>query len=465
MANQASKSNPTIDRILPIDERITARGGLAWFARYLKSIELDKLVQRWLGSLRKSGKGAPIVDLVEQILCFFVEGTHLHVSHFDELAGQPGYAGLLEKTTGQLVSSHTVKRFFKSFSFVRIWWCRRLLQQLFIWRLRLEQPELIQLDIDVMGMDNDQAEAREGVAPTYKGYAGFAPLQMSWGPYYVDAVFRGGDKHSLHGQSVPEMVRHIVGRIRSGYRADVPIVITHDAGFFCEELMECYEQLQIGYLIGGRSYKQVKQAAAAMPDEALYEQAEGDGQWQWTQWGDRRASWSRFRRVIYARKTRESNGQGVLACDDFGQVIYTNLGMHTEISRQLTAVKGPEATNGEALLARYHRRGEAERNHRALKAFGTEQLPFQDFTANAAFYYHMLVAFTLCEAFKTDYAPEALPARCYAQRFRRQFMDIPVKVVDTSGERRLRVSRPAYERLHLKRLWQLITQAVPIPVP
>jgi hypothetical protein len=37
---------------------------------------------------------------------------------------------------------------------------------------------------------------------------------MNWGRYFVDAVFRGGDKHSNHGNSVEKMIVHMVKKIR-----------------------------------------------------------------------------------------------------------------------------------------------------------------------------------------------------------------------------------------------------------
>ena len=73
----------------------------------------------------------------------------------------------------------------------RIWLFRRLLQQLFLWRLRLEQPPLILLGLDTMVMDNDEAEKRHGAAPTYKRVKGFQPLQVTWDRYVIDAVLPG----------------------------------------------------------------------------------------------------------------------------------------------------------------------------------------------------------------------------------------------------------------------------------
>jgi hypothetical protein len=45
-----------------------------------------------------------------------------------------------------------------------------------------------------MVMDNDDALKREGVDPTYKKVKGFQPLQMYWGRYLIDAIFRNGLK-------------------------------------------------------------------------------------------------------------------------------------------------------------------------------------------------------------------------------------------------------------------------------
>lgn len=44
-----------------------------------------------------------------------------------------------------------------------------------------------------MVMDNDDALKREGAKPTSKKILGFAPLQMAWGQFTIDAVFRSND--------------------------------------------------------------------------------------------------------------------------------------------------------------------------------------------------------------------------------------------------------------------------------
>ena len=71
-----------------------------------------------------------------------------------------------------MASSHQIKRFFYGFSLGRIWLFRG--QQLFLWRLRVRDPEVIILEVVILGMDsmvlnNEGARKREGVEPTYKG--------------------------------------------------------------------------------------------------------------------------------------------------------------------------------------------------------------------------------------------------------------------------------------------------------
>jgi len=69
----------------------------------------------------------------------------------------------------------------------------------------IEKPDLLELGIDTMVMDNDEAEKREGVQP----------FQIIWKNKIVDAIFRGGKKHGNHGTTVARMVMELVRLIRS----------------------------------------------------------------------------------------------------------------------------------------------------------------------------------------------------------------------------------------------------------
>jgi len=166
--------------------------------RYLRHIELAPHLERPFGTIRKSAKGQVVGEVFKQLFCSFVDGTSRHLVQFDALKEDTAYAGTIESPPEGMVSSHAIKCFFSAFSWYRIWLFRPLLQALFLWRLRIEQPKVVVLGVDTMVMDNDEALKRHGVQPTYKRVKGFQPLQMSWGRYVVDAVFRGGRKHSIN---------------------------------------------------------------------------------------------------------------------------------------------------------------------------------------------------------------------------------------------------------------------------
>jgi hypothetical protein len=202
--NRKSKTE-TIDAVDVTTDRLTGRAGLAFFVRYLRGLDLMQHLDRLFGSMRKSGKGLAVTTLFGQLSCFLLDGgASRHLVYFDHLREDAGYAGAIETPPEAMASSHQIKRFFGGFSWPRIWLFRRLLTPaLFLWRLGIEKPEMVVLGIDTMIMDNSEADVRHGVEPTYKrGVNGFQPLQVTWGRFMIDAVFRGGSKHGNHGDTV-----------------------------------------------------------------------------------------------------------------------------------------------------------------------------------------------------------------------------------------------------------------------
>ena len=246
----------------------------------------------------------------------YAEGTSRHLVHFDTLKEDKGYAGVIETAPDRMASSHAVKRFFRSFQWGRIWPFRRLLRRLFPWRLRLEEPEVIVLGMDTMVLDNDEASARQGCQPTYKKVKGFQPLQATWGPLVVDALFRGGKKSGNAGKTAGNLVRDIVAFIRRHYRPDVPIIVAVDSGFFDQKLFRRFEELGIGYVATGRLYED---------EQRLLEFARPD------------------------------------------TVIYTNLGQGGPIDALLEAAGHGHRTRPQQIIELHHQRGHDELVHRALK--------------------------------------------------------------------------------------------------
>jgi hypothetical protein len=443
-----------IRRIEATSDRLTGRAGLALFVAYLHGIEIFDWFERWFGSIRKNRKGLPITELFKQVLCFFVDGTSRRLTYFDQLREDDGYAGGIETDRADMASSHQVKRFFKAFGWTRVFLFRRLLQTLFLWRLRIVRPEVVELGIDTMVMDNDDAHCRHGVQPTYKKKKGFQPLQMNWGRYIVDGVFRGGDKHSNHGDTVLNMIRHMVIKIKRDYRWDVPIIIRMDSGFFDQKIFDVCEALHVGYVCGGKMYENIKQVAVNWDEKRWkrFESTKKDS-WQYAEFGCRQGNWKRFRRAIYCRLMHDDGNQYFLPGCRPDTIIVTNIGQGQAIDRFINDAGALDYLTANGLIACYHERGSDELSNRAIKDFGHEQLPFKRFAPNAAWYYMMLVGHFLLESFKEDVAAPVVTIGSYASTVRRRLIDIAGKIVFHSKETILKVSQSCLERLLLPELF------------
>jgi hypothetical protein len=441
-----------IDTVEKTTDTLSSRAGLTLFVHYLNNIRLHPHLERLFGGMRKNMKRQPPVEIFKQLFCFMLDGTSRHLVYFDTLKEDPGYAGVIETPKEAMLSSHSVKRFFKAFSWYRIWLFRTLLQQLFLWRVKLSKPEMIELGIDTMVMDNDEANQRHGVEPTYKKVKGFQPLQMTWGRFIIDAVFRGGKKHSNHGDTVEKMVRHIVGKIRKALGEEIPILVRMDAGFFDEKLFEVFEELGIGYICSGKIYEDIKLHVQASERLHWGRYRRGKQMWDFLEFGSRRESWKKFRRAIFCRPL-DSNGQMLFEFVRPVSVLYTNLGMGLQIDQQLRDASYGHLLNTESIIASAHGRGSDELVHRALKDFGSQVLPFKRFAPNAAFYYTLLVAFFLYECFKEDVCGEVVPIEAYPTTLRRKVIDVAAKIVRTSGRIILKVATAAWEFLGFDKLW------------
>ncbi len=191
------------------------------------------------------------------------------------------------------------------------------------------------MDLDTMVMDNDTAKKREGVNPTYKKVKGFQPLQLKWGPYFVDAVFRGGSKHSNYGDTVVEMVEHVVERIRDEYDEEVPIVVTADIGFFDQVNFRSFEELGIGYVVGGKLYPDIEEKAKERPQKRWTTLEKEDGRiYKLLSFTDKRGSWQKERRAVYTRLVDEGHLRP-LRFAQHRKLYYTNLGTGEEVNKLL----------------------------------------------------------------------------------------------------------------------------------
>jgi hypothetical protein len=451
-----------IDEIGTTTDKITGRAGLSFFARYLDRIGLRWIIERFFGSIRKSRKGKGIYDLFKQVICFFLDGSSRHLTYFDSLKKDEGYAASIEFTPGQMSSSHGIKRFFSGFSYLRNRLFRKLLQKMFLWRLKLEKPSVLLLDIDTMVMDNDDAKKRGGVSPTYKKKKGFQPYLVKWDRYIIDAVFRGGKKHSNHGDTVKNSLSYLVSLIRCNYSTEIPIIVTCDSGFYDQKLFEYFErELCIHYICTGKVYDDIRERVSGFKSEEFFiyrkhERGEENEQSQWkcVEFRDRRNSWQKERRALYSIHIVESNQRLLFGVES---IYYTNIGDNDYLSAKLEKAGLSEYLAAENIIKLAHQRGEAELVHRNLKEFGFEQMPFKKFSSNHAFFQMMVLSFNLYESFKWDICQEVEVVALSAQpnTFRRTFIDIAGKIVRHGRKCILKVTKEVRERLSLERIWEL----------
>jgi len=465
MVRQNNRSvNSKIADFQKTSEQFSGRAGLTPVSRYLDAVGITGILAQRFSFLKKNTKGTALRSIFHQIVCYFFDGTDLHMSRFDHLKQDTGYAGVIETEAEEMISSHTAKRFFRSISNVRVWLFRKILKQLFLWRLSIEKPEIIKIGIDTMVLDNNDAKVREGVESTYKKVKGFQPLQVFWGRYLVDAIFRNGKAHSNHGNHVRRVISDMVRLIRHNYRNDVPIIFIADTGFFDQVLLEHCENLKVGLIVGGKMYRDIKETIDQMPDESFREYKKGAKAWFYTEFGGKRKNWNRFWRTIYAKPITEDDGQIMLEYARPELIIYTNIGMNNEVTRGvLKAHKSNETQiSPQAIINAYHFRARDELVNRALKDFGTEHLPFKRFASNAAFYYLMCISFFMFEAFKYDIESPVIKITWYAESFRRKVLDIAGQIIRTGRKIYLKLPEVTTTALCFQQLWNRSGSIPPI---
>jgi len=453
-SRKASGTQAIIDEIGYTREQLTGRGGLALFVRYVRGIELLPHLERLFGTIRRNRKGARVEELFKQLICYFVDGASGHVSRFDEVRRDRGYAASIETPASQMISSHTVKRFLRKIWWKRMWLFRRLQQKLFLWRLHVEQPDVLILGLDAVVFDNRYALVRHGVRKTYKRIRGFQPLLMTWRGYVIDGILRGGNKPGNQEEIAQKMVGHVVGEIRRHYRRDVPIIVRIDAGFFDQKLYDYLEELGVGYTGTGKLFETLKMYIGSVDPGSFVRYDNGKQEWEYVEFGDRRASWDQFRRAFYL-KPRYDDEQVLLEFARPEIVMYTNIGMGEEIDEQLKGAGHEELLCPGHLIEVHHGRGCDELVFRAFKEFGDERLPFKRFHMNAAYFHIMLVSFFLLEAFKHDVGSVVIPVTAYASTVRRKLIDFAAKIVKHSRKIILRVTHATAQEIKLEELWRL----------
>lgn len=428
------------------------------FLRYVEQTGLYSLISSTIYSLiSQSIKGLQLHQFLKQILAFFMDGTNMSISGFDQSKKDEAYAALLECNTTQLASSHQIKRYFAKLSIIGNLIFNKILNELFIWRLNIEKPKIIELGIDTMVLDNDSAVKREGNEPTYKRKKGFQPLHISWGRFLIDVMFRKGSAHSNHGSDYIDRVRSIVKLIRKRYSLEVPIILCADSGFADQKAYKVFEEeLGIHFITTGVLHEHLKEYIQELPDETYQEIEKGKITWGYVEFGSKLKSWKKFRRCIFTRLQREETGQLVMSFGKPDNIIYTNIGNCAQADRKLIDAGGIHYFDAETIVRKSHQRGADELIHRSIKELATkEQLPFKSFGMNRAYYFMLVITHFLFEAYKVDVTAQIIPISSYPNTFRRKLIDFAVKIISHSRKTIVKVTQTVYQSTNIEELWRL----------
>jgi hypothetical protein len=271
-----------INKIKPTNEKISSRGGLSFFLRYIENIKLYELISSVvLLKIIFHSKGLSLQQFLKQMFAYFIDGTAMSIISFDKKKEDKGYAAILENRQDDMASSHQIKRMFSKFAVIPNSLYNKILHMLFIWRLKIELPAIILLGIDTMVMDNDYSKKKEGCEPTYKKVKGFQPLHISWGSFLIDVLFRNGKAHSNHGTDYIDRVTAIVELIRNHYSSEVPIILCADSGFADQKAFDYFDTLNVHFITTSRMYKDVKEYASLIDSEQYKELNKGKTIWRY----------------------------------------------------------------------------------------------------------------------------------------------------------------------------------------
>ena len=136
--------------------------------------------------------------------------------------------------------------------------------------------------------------------------------------------------------------------------------------------------------------------------------------------------------------------------------------MCKEADDRLLEAGGKKYFEAETIMVLSHERGADELIHRSIKQLATkEQLPFQSFGMNRAYYYLLVIAHFMFESYKRDITPDVIPVTAYPDTFRRKLIDFAVKITSRARYVIINVTRTIYQTIQIEDLWKRC-QAPPI---
>jgi hypothetical protein len=380
-----------------------------------------------------------------------MNGESRHLNSFDDWRKDDSFLTVLD--VQEQASSHAIKRMFSKFMQCHEQKFRHILLDVTIARMKMEQPSIFWLGLDSMVMDNDDADERWGVEPTYKKVKGFHPLQLTWEGMIIDGQFRSGERSTHEFENTTAMLKRTIDAIRTRVNAKATIVVRLDAGYMDQKLLQFLDELNVFFFVGGRIYDNLKEHLEMLDPKAWDKYEKGIQVWHYTELGYRCKSWNKFYRAIYTQSQYDDKGRLVLDFARPDNLILTNIGMRDDLCTAENMNHLKEWMSAKKCVEAYHGRGAEELCHRGLKELGFEILPFKKYHPNMGVYHCMILAHALFEGFKRDVLFDRVVKGAYANTVRRTFIDIAGKIVKSGRRIILRVRQCVFARLNLAELW------------
>jgi hypothetical protein len=109
---------------------------------------------------------------------------------------------------------------------------------------------------------------------------------------------------------------------------------------------------------------------------------------------------------------------------------------------------GASYFQAETINRNSHERGADEPIHRSIRELaGKEQLPFNCFGMNRAYYLLLDISHFLFEAYKRDITPHVLSIKAYPNTFRRKLIDFAVKISTRARSKVMKVTNAVFQSI------------------
>ena len=292
------------------------------------------------------------------------------------------------------------------------------------------QPTEIVLDIDATLLS--ARSDKEGAAPTYKRGYGFHPMLCYLGGEPLAGLLRPGNAGANTAADHTQVLVDALDQLPEAVREDeaTKILVRADSAGCTHEFLDAAVEMECAFSASMRIDDHARQVILAVAESAWtpairQDGAEREGAWVTELCDLDLSGWPQGSRAI-CRRERPHPG---------AQLTFSDAGGH-RFQVMLTNQEGDAV----ALEARHRARARVEDAIRAAKDTGLRNLPFRDFTANAAWLELVMIAQDLVSWAQTLLLKDDL-ARCEPKRLRYRLLHVAGRI--TRSGRRTRLHLPA----------------------